>query len=250
MQYNIYIKTFAQSQNIVDMNEYATKQIINKIKQGEEFATIGGAKYFIKDPYEIRIFEYELTKIPVRGFMAELRRKGGVTDVYGSILPEEFKALGKEVTNNFVSDLEFDDIPKRSLNTGDYVDQARIKELKALKPSNFDLKKLIALCNELNVAHREELILTKALLVRTICNHVPPLFGYQKFSEVANNYTSKGNSKSFKELMQKLEETSRKVADSIAHSIATAKESLPTNTQVNFSQELDFLLQEVCKICK
>src|SRR5207244_7242236 len=87
-----------------------------------------------------------------------------------------------------------------------------------------------------------------AMLARSILDHVPPIFGVKNFAEVANNYA--GGSKSFKQSMQHLENSSRKIADAHLHVQIRSKEVLPTKTQVNFSSDMDVLLGEIVRILK
>jgi hypothetical protein len=126
-----------------------------------------------------------------------------------------------------------------------YVDNKRIEELKNIKNSNFDLSKLIRFCEELNIAHKNQCYMSITMLVRSIINHVPPIFGKEKFIEVINNLS---NTTSFKDSMNILDKSSRKIADSYLHSTVRQKESLPTFTQVNFSADLDILLSEIVRI--
>jgi hypothetical protein len=84
-------------------------------------------------------------------------------------------------------------------------------------------------------------------LTRALLDHVPPIFLCAKFSEVANNYAG---SKSFKESMKHLENSSRKIADQYLHTQIRQKESLPNITQVSFSNDIDVLLSEICRILK
>ena len=65
------------------------------------------------------------------------------------------------------------------------------------------------------------------------------------FAQVANNYAG---SKSFREAMSHLENASRKIADQHLHCQIGDRETLPTETQVNFSQPLDMLLGEIVRI--
>lgn len=123
-----------------------------------------------------------------------------------------------------------------------FVDLTRINELKSIQNENFDLNKLIRLCEELNIAYNNECFITIPLLVRTIINHIPPILNAKTFNEVMNNYSG---GKSFKEAMNHLENSLRKVADLYLHMPIRKKESLPTFTQVNFSRELDLLLSEI-----
>lgn len=122
-----------------------------------------------------------------------------------------------------------------------YVDFVRIEELIAIKSSDFDLTKLIKFCDELNLCFINECYLAIPMIIRAILDHVPPIFNFSTFSEVANNY----GGKSFKDSMQHLERSSRKIADSILHSHIRRKETLPNPTQVNFYNALDVLLAEI-----
>lgn len=125
-----------------------------------------------------------------------------------------------------------------------YVSAIRIQELKAIKSRRVDLTKLIKLCEELNIAHANDLNLATAMLLRAILDHVPPIFSKASFKEVASGY----GGKSFKDTMQHLENGARKIADSHLHVQIRKKEVLPTSLQVNFSQYLDVLLAEVIAI--
>ncbi|MEL7069768.1 MAG: hypothetical protein AAGN15_14090 [Cyanobacteria bacterium J06581_3] len=122
-----------------------------------------------------------------------------------------------------------------------YVSVIRIQELKSIKSSRVDLTKLIKLCEELNLAHANGLNLATAMLLRSILDHVPPIFSKASFKEVASGH----GGRSFKHAMEHLEKGARKIADSHLHVPIRKKEVLPTSLQVNFSQYLDFLLAEV-----
>lgn len=123
---------------------------------------------------------------------------------------------------------------------------SRIAELRALSSAQFDFRKLVRLCEELNIAFQEECYFATAMLTRCLLDHVPPIFGKTTFSEVANNYSAGG--KSFKEAMHHLESAARKVADAHLHMIIRKSETLPTAQQVNFSSQLDVLLSEIVRI--
>jgi hypothetical protein len=128
-----------------------------------------------------------------------------------------------------------------------YVDPDRINELKAISPANFDLAKLIRLCEEVNVCFAGECYLAMIVLTRAILDHVPPIFGAHSFPEVANN--SPGT-RSFKEAMQHLDSSSRKIADHYLHGQIRNAESLPNVTQIDFSNDIDFLLAEVARVLR
>jgi hypothetical protein len=128
------------------------------------------------------------------------------------------------------------------------ISEDRVSELRALASPDFDFTKLIRLCEELNTAFQEECYFATAMLTRGLLDHVPPVFGFKTFSEVANNYA--GGGKSFKETMQHLENAARKVADAHLHMPIRKSETLPTAQQVNCGQQLDMLLSEIVRIMK
>lgn len=136
---------------------------------------------------------------------------------------------------------------KLSTPGGTYVHPHRIEALSALKPTNFDLHKLAALLNEINVCHRNRCNFALVALVRTVIDHVPPLFGCKTFPEVANSYAG---GKSFKESMIHLDNSARKIADQHLHAQVRRSEVLPNLVQVDFSNDLDVLLAEIIRISK
>jgi hypothetical protein len=85
-----------------------------------------------------------------------------------------------------------------------------------------------------------------AMLTRGLLDHVPPLFGTNTFSQVANNYG--GGDRSFKDTMHHLENAARKVADAHLHMPIRRSETLPTAQQVHFASQLDVLLAEIVRI--
>lgn len=127
-----------------------------------------------------------------------------------------------------------------------FISSERIKELEALNSSKFELRKLIALCNELNVCHKDACWYAVIALTRTILHYVPPLFEQPNFESVVANH----NGKSLKAVLEKLHEVSKNIADHHLHESAKQNEVLLTEQQVNFSHELDVLLQEISKKLK
>jgi len=128
-----------------------------------------------------------------------------------------------------------------------YVDTFRIEEIRSITPTNFDLAKLVELCEELNRCYANQCFLAVAMLVRAMLDHVPPIFGHKTFTEFTNNY---GGTRSFKQSMDHLENSLRKIADAHLHGQIRKKESLPNKTQVNFSADLDVLLAEIVRVLK
>ena len=128
---------------------------------------------------------------------------------------------------------------------GDYVHESRINELGTIDSKKYDLTKLIQFCNELNSSRRDGNLFSIIILCRAIIDHVAPIFGVKSFNEVANNYAG---TKSFRESMERLNSSSRKIADQHLHTHIRSSEVLPTITQVDFSNDLDLLLSEVVRL--
>lgn len=126
-----------------------------------------------------------------------------------------------------------------------FVSESRIEQIRALTPTAFDLCKLVRLCEELNIVYSGGAFFATAMLTRAILDHVPPLFGMDTFTAVANNYSG---ARSFKETMKRLEEAARKIADGHLHGHIRRKETLPEPQQVNFAAEVDVLLAEIVRI--
>lgn len=126
-----------------------------------------------------------------------------------------------------------------------YVDPARILQLRGTRSQQWDLKRLVRLLEELNIAHEHELHMATAVLVRAITDHVPPIFSAKNFSEVANNYPAP---RSFSEQMRQLDTSLRKIADMHLHQPVRKAEVLPLAPQVDFRGALDVLLSEVVRL--
>jgi hypothetical protein len=126
---------------------------------------------------------------------------------------------------------------------GGFVDKKRFQAIQK-KKTKFDFSRFLQMLTELDHAFSMESHISVILLVRAILDHVPPIFGYNTFAEVANNYSTR----SFKDSMLHLENSSRKIADSYLHTKIRSKESLPSKTQVNFSNDVDVLLAEIVRI--
>jgi hypothetical protein len=105
----------------------------------------------------------------------------------------------------------------------------------------------VRLCEELNTAFGNGCYLTVPMIIRTILDHIPPIFSQPSFAAVVNNYPG---GKSFQKAMNHLEQGMRSIADVYLHQQVRAKESLPTVTQVDYSSLVDLLLQEICRVLK
>jgi hypothetical protein len=142
---------------------------------------------------------------------------------------------------------EYSPVPPPSASGSTLIAESRIAELRTARSAQFDLRRLIRLCEELNTAYGQGCYFATIVLTRSLLDHVPPLFAKHNFMEVANNYPGAGKS-SFKEAMLSLESAARKIADAHLHTPIRKHETLPVSQQVNFGPQLDVLLAEVVRI--
>ncbi len=135
-------------------------------------------------------------------------------------------------------------IPAPSITHATFVSPSRITDLQAAS-SGHDLRKLVRLCEELNLSYQHECYYAVAMLTRAVLDHVPPLFGARTFTEVVNNY-SWGPSR--KDALAHLGNSARKIADVHLHKSVSSAEVLPNQAQVNFGPSLDVLLGEIVSV--
>lgn len=145
-------------------------------------------------------------------------------------------------------------LPNRSSNglpvrQPTFVNLGRLEEIKAIRNPLWDFRKLIKLCEELNDNFLRGNHLAVGMIGRAILDHVPPIFKFKSFDEVANNYGGQSRNSSFKKSMNHLNQSLRSIADSHLHMQIRECETLPNDTQIDFSQDLDVLLAEIVRIC-
>lgn len=124
-----------------------------------------------------------------------------------------------------------------------YIAVGRIEQLQNSDTSEWDTRKLVRLCQELNSAHAAANYISTALLVRSIIDHVPPIFGQKDFKNMAAHH----GTKSFKASMSHLQDSMRKIADSFLHEQIRTRETLPNANTVEVRRDLDVLLGEVVR---
>ena len=137
-------------------------------------------------------------------------------------------------------------LPK-SGSRSEYVDVSRIEALKSLPRNQWDFSRLVELCRELNVASANDCHMSTGFIIRSILNHVPPIFGKESFARVASEFSF---AKSVKLAIGRLQSQGRDGADFHLHQPIRKHEVLPTAAQVAFSQELDVLLGEIIRIVR
>jgi hypothetical protein len=123
----------------------------------------------------------------------------------------------------------------------EYITSNLISNLKLVENPDFDLKKLIRFCEELNDNYKMQNYLSCLLILRAVLNHIPPIFGHTTFVEVVNN-----SSKSLKAIFTPLQDGARKVADLHTHKTIEKNELLPSENQLEpYKAQLEILLQEI-----
>jgi hypothetical protein len=138
-------------------------------------------------------------------------------------------------------------VPLRPQMETSYVNEDRLEALRKLPNDRFDIRKLVRLCEELNSSYASGNYFATGMLVRAIIDHVPPVFGFDRFKQVVANY---GGTRSFGEAMRGLDLVFRKMADQYLHEVVRPREELPNGTQVDFRQALDLLLGEVVRVLR
>ncbi|MGA8672919.1 MAG: hypothetical protein WB679_23800 [Terracidiphilus sp.] len=138
--------------------------------------------------------------------------------------------------------LEFSDDAGVSRGTNMWiVEPGLIGRLAEKQSGAVDVGSLVKMCREINSSYAHANVLATALLMRTVLNHVPPVFGHDTFSQVLANI-----GKSLKDSFEHLENGLRKVADFHAHRKIAASESYPSAAQVEpFKPQFELLLQQV-----
>lgn len=129
-----------------------------------------------------------------------------------------------------------------------FINDERILQIESIKSEDFDFSKLIKICKEINITYSNECYFAVSMLVRALLDHIPPIFGFGSFKLICINYNEGG--KSFQESMVHLDKSQRKIADSFLHTQIRKNETLPNLTQINFSNDIDFLLSEIYRINK
>jgi hypothetical protein len=161
-----------------------------------------------------------------------------------------FKLIHQEVRDYIIDGLKDDGIllgkpqtvPARS-DVTPYVSKSRISELRQIRSDEFDLRRLIKLCEELNKCFGANSFCATAALLRAVIDHVPPIFGVTTFAEVANNIGGKSDKKS----LLRLQTACRDISDAVLHQQIRRREILPTAIRVDFKNELDVLLGEIIR---
>ncbi len=123
--------------------------------------------------------------------------------------------------------------------TGLYIKE-EIIDLISKKENGFDYSKLKVLIDELNKSHLNHDVYSSLSLIRTIQNHIPPLFGFNTFEEVASNYSWGTTDKKYVQILLE----SRNISDDTLHRRISNKKDLADMGDIPAKICLNTLLQE------
>ena len=139
---------------------------------------------------------------------------------------------------------QVDNLGMSSGGSRSIINATLIGHLAQLEPGKLDTGYLVGICREINSCFAHGNILATVLLMRTVLNHVPPLFGHTTFAQVAAQ-----SPKSLKDIFANLENGLRKIADYHAHRPITEVEIYPTTSQVEpYKGHFELLLGEIIRI--
>ncbi len=118
------------------------------------------------------------------------------------------------------------------------IDLSLIEQLKIIQNRDFDLTRLIKYCDEINDNFKSKNFSSVIFLARAILDNCSPIFGQPSFDAVAAQY----GGASFKSIAQRLNTSLKKIADHHVHKQIGKKEVLPVQEEIDFSNDLNFLL--------
>jgi len=126
------------------------------------------------------------------------------------------------------------------------VDPQRINKLSQISSTDVDFEFLSRLCREINSCFAQGHVLATLLLMRTILNYVPPVFGHDTFAQVVAQ-----SGRSLKQSFDHLENGLRKIADFQTHRQLRNSDLYPTMAQVEpYKPQFELLIDEVMERVK
>lgn len=249
--YNIYVKAFFSRFNAFNLSKDRLAKVLEAYKKGETKISISGVTYGMDRVSEFRIFESDYPELTRDQFFEKAQERMVLSWYEGSkpiVDANGLAVFGREVTDVILGDVgQGIDSDKMVGVHGNFVSMERMEELKIIKHEEFDLTKLIRLCEELNFNFNHGNFLSVAMNARAILDHVPPIFGFRTFDDVQGQYSG---GRSFKKNMEHLNKSMRSIADSYLHMPIRKKESLPNKEQVDFRADMDVLLCEIVRLLK
>lgn len=116
-----------------------------------------------------------------------------------------------------------------------------VATLEQTASTRFDTNFLARLCQEINSSYAHGNVIATALLMRSLLNYVPPIFGHTSFSQVTAQ-----SGRSLKGSFEHLENGLRKIADFQTHRTGGPFTPYPSVAQVEpFKPQFELLMQEI-----
>jgi hypothetical protein len=256
--YNVFFRTRSslRAHYLLMVNDEKLAEFCRKYHFGEKHFTLRGMTYDINLVNYVKIHDHSLVDkgIPLdeaflKHFENILSRCCPLRE--GSTIEMLLQDCGKDVTERFIlhefGGMKGNDSVTLSGPSGRYIDESRIVSLKRLNSVEYDFSKLVQLCLEANSSFSRGNYYSVGMLSRAIVDHVPPIFGFTNFDQVAANYKAEGDSKSFKESMEHLNKSMKKISDSFLHSQIRRSEILPNENSVDCKRDIDRLLGEIIR---
>jgi hypothetical protein len=225
MTYTVCITTPKDYYTINRLTEDDVKFVAAAFEAGQPSFFLAGTKYDIKDISDFQVFAYEHPEDWTNKINAsEETLKAGLFKKNNFVFfpPHALNKLFNNLTNEFVQRYSINRASEK-VSAPSYISTFRIDALRSKTNASFDLKRIVRIAEEINYSFSGGCYLATIFLVRSLLDHVPPIFGKKSFSEVANGY----GGKSFKDAMLHLENSSRKIADLYLHTQIRNKEMLP-----------------------
>lgn len=252
--YNIYIQNHNDVYTLIKVPEDDLEKIIEAYDSGKGSVFINGEKQILSGLKVIKVFSFKDSWDTWDTFVntnevANHFKHSRITGKIAIGIPA-LAIKGDDLTKNyFNNDYGWKKKPEDEENIlslkKHYISHERIAQLKNLKSTEHDFKKLIRICEEINISYNLDCFYSTGNLLRSVIDHVAPIFGQKTFSEVANNYSGP---RSFKESMQILDNSMRKISDAFLHLPIRKSEDLPTSNQVEFIAPIDVLLSEIIRL--
>lgn len=251
--YNIYIENLNDTYSLSQIPEDDLQRIVDAYDNGKDSVFINGQKRDLTGLKEIKVFTFTDSWDTWDAFInsEEVRPHRKPSRLTGKIaigipaLASKGADITRKYFNNDYGWKKKTDSENILMLKKHYISPERIEQLKALKNDEHDFKKLVRICEEINISYNLDCFYAVGDLLRSLIDHIAPVFGYSKFGEVANNYSG---TSSFKEAMQQLDKSMRKIADSFLHTSIRKSEVLPVANQVEFVAPIDLLLSEIIRI--
>ncbi|OFX18081.1 MAG: hypothetical protein A2033_18795 [Bacteroidetes bacterium GWA2_31_9] len=227
------------------------EEFVKAYENGNETFFFSGVTYGLSRLNKVKIYDTSKHNFNSKDEIDDYYRK--VDKMWG--IPTHLSQFGIDITEEYIKGVfgyknNLFKVSTGACGNSVYINQSRINELRNIENSNFDLKKLIRLCEEINISYQNNCYYSVGILVRAIIDHIPPVFSCANFDAVANNYKSDGNSRSFTNSMKQLNSPMRFISDASIHSQIRKSESLPNETQIDCKKELDVLLAEVIRVLR